>query len=81
MLKHFDLGSLSVISITFSLFAAALFFKGLKHDLLLEAGVFLVSVKLIIMAYKISVTMAVLDKKIDQIYAEVKDSGSPNSEK
>jgi hypothetical protein len=41
MLKHFDLGSLSVISITFSLFAAALFFKGLKHDMLLEAGVFL----------------------------------------
>ncbi len=81
MLKHFDLGSLSVISITFSLFAAALFFKGLKHDLLLEAGVFLVSVKLIIMAYKISTAMEALDKKIDQIYAEVKDSGAPASGK
>ncbi len=81
MLKHFDLGSLSVISITFCLFAAALFFKGLKHDMLLEAGVFLVSVKLIIMAYKIAVNMEALNKKIDQIYAEVKDSGSPDSEK
>ncbi len=81
MLKHFDLGSISVISITFSLFAAALFFKGLKHDLLLEAGVFLVSVKLIIMGYKIFRSMEALDKKIDQIYAVVKDSGSHDSEK
>ena len=81
MLKHFDMGSLSVMTVTFCLFAAALFFKGLKHDMLLEAGVFLVSVKLIIMAYKISVTMEALDKKMDQIYAEVKDSGSSGSEK
>jgi len=79
MLKHFDMGSLSVMTVTFCLFAAALFFKGLKHDMLLEAGVFLVSVKLIIMAYKISVTMEALDKKMDQIYVEVKDSRSPDS--
>ena len=52
MFKHFDLGSLIVIMITFVLFALALFTKGFTHDLLLEAGVFLVSVKLIIMAYR-----------------------------
>lgn len=34
----------------------ALFFSSFTHDLLLEAGGFLVSVKLIMMAYKASVT-------------------------
>ena len=48
----FDPGSLVVIAITLVLFAWALFEKGLTHDLLLEAGVFMVSVKLIIMSYK-----------------------------
>lgn len=42
-----------VILLTFSLFATALFFKGFTHDFLLEAGVFLVSVKLIIATHQI----------------------------
>ena len=54
-MKHFDIGSIIVIAATFILFTMALFFTGFTHDLLLEAGVFLVSVKLIIMAYKSSV--------------------------
>lgn len=54
-MKHFDMGSIVVVVLTFVLFAMALFFTGLTHDLLLEAGVFLVSVKLIMMAYKSSV--------------------------
>ena len=33
----------------------ALFTKGFTHDLLLETGVFLVSVKLILMAYRNSI--------------------------
>ena len=33
---------------------AWLFLKGFTHDLLLEAGVFLVSVKLILMSYRSS---------------------------
>ncbi len=52
MSKHSDIGSSIIIAITFGLFAAALLTKGFTHDLLLEAGVFLVSVKLIVMAYK-----------------------------
>ena len=56
MTKHLDNGSLVVIAITLALFAIALVTKGLAHDLLLEAGVFLVSVKLIMMAYRNSVT-------------------------
>ena len=49
--ESLDRSSLVVIAITMILFLAALFTKGLSHDLLLEAGVFLVSVKLIMMAY------------------------------
>jgi hypothetical protein len=54
-MKHFDTGSLIVIAVTFILFVLALFFTGFTHALLLEAGVFLVSVKLILMAHKSSV--------------------------
>ena len=81
MLKHFDLGSLSVISITFSLFVTALFTKGLTHDLLLEAGVFLVSVKLIIMTHKNSIHAQAIHEKIDKVLAAVKGSGFPDFEK
>jgi len=52
MRKYFDFGSISVIGITFLLFIVALFTQGLTHDLLLEAGVLLVSIKLILMAYR-----------------------------
>jgi hypothetical protein len=55
MKKNFDLSSIIVIIITFILFVIALFTKGLTHDILLEAGVLLVSVKLIIMAYRTEV--------------------------
>jgi hypothetical protein len=53
--KHLDLGSVSVILITFLLFTFALFTKGTTHDILLEAGVLLISIKLIMMAYKTAV--------------------------
>jgi hypothetical protein len=48
--RYIDRGSLAVMAITLVLFIAALFTKGLTHDLFLEAGVFLVSVKLILQA-------------------------------
>jgi hypothetical protein len=66
MRKHFDTGSLIVIVITFVLFVVALFTKGLTHDLLLEAGVFLVSVKLIMMAYRSSVSMNTIQKEVSE---------------
>ena len=52
MKKYFDTGSITVIAITFLLFAFALFTQGITHDILLEAGILLISVKLIMMAYK-----------------------------
>jgi len=69
ILKHFDTGSIIVIAITFIFFAMALFFTGFTHSLLLEAGVFLVSVKLIMMSYKTSV----VSKEIYQDLEEIKD--------
>jgi hypothetical protein len=72
----FDLASLVVILITLVLFVAALFEKGSTHDLLLEAGVLMVSVKLIIMAYKNSLTSTAIDAKLDLIAAELKKRGA-----
>lgn len=62
-----DPGSIVVIVITLVLFVAALFFKGITHDFLLEAGVFLVSVKLIIMAYKNRISFESIQNKLDEI--------------
>jgi len=66
-MKHFDTGSIIVIAITFVLFTMALFFTGFTHDLLLEAGVFLVSVKLIMMAYKASVSSKNVQRELEEI--------------
>jgi len=66
-MKHFDFGSIFIIIITLILFALALFFTGLTHDILLEAGVFLVSVKLIIMAYKASRSYRKIEFELQEI--------------
>jgi len=66
--KHFDIGSISIIAITFTLFVVALFTTGFTHDLLLESSVFLISVKLIIMAYKSSLA----NKKVYRELKEIK---------
>ena len=69
MNKHFDTPTVIVIIVTFVLFVVALFVKGFTHDLLLEAGVFLVSVKLILMGYNNSVT----NKKMMDELQEIKN--------
>jgi hypothetical protein len=53
--------------VTLALFIAALYFTGFTHDLLLEAGVFLVSVKLILMSYKNKVASDSLLKELGEI--------------
>lgn len=73
MEKHFDTGSLIVIIITFVLFVLALFTKGFTHDLLLETGVFLVSVKLIMTAYQNSVYMKGLENELKEIKLILKE--------
>jgi hypothetical protein len=71
--RHLDTGSLAVMGLTLILFIAALFAKGFTHDLLLEAGVLLVSVKLILAAYKNSVS----NQRIMTLLQEIRDSIGP----
>ena len=73
-MKHFDMGSIIVIAITFILFVMALFTTGFTHALLLEAGVFLVSVKLISMAYKASVTSEDIQRELKGIKKLLKNN-------
>lgn len=70
---YFDAASLLIIIITFALFVAALFFTGFTHDLLLEAGVFLVSVKLILMSYKNKVASDDLRKDLAEIRSLIQE--------
>jgi len=68
MLKYLQtlgLGSLVVITVTLVLFLTALFTRGFTHDLLLEAAVFLVSVKLIILTYRNSRGVESIERKLD----------------
>ncbi len=65
--KYLDAGSKATIVITLVLFIVSLFFTGFTHDLLLETGVFLVSVKLILMAYKSNRTTKKLDRELKEI--------------
>lgn len=65
--KHFDTGSILIIVVTLSLFVSAVFAKGFTHDLLLETAIFLVSVKLIVMAYKNIDATDSLHQKLDEI--------------
>ncbi len=65
--RFIDIASLVVIGLTLVLFTIALFEKGFTHDLLLEAGVFLVSAKLIFMSYKQGAQSARNDARLDRI--------------
>jgi hypothetical protein len=64
---HFDPSSVVVIVLTLVLFLVALFVKGFTQELLVEAGVFLVSVKLILMSHKNSVSARRMDERLAQI--------------
>lgn len=67
MTKFFDSGTIFVIIVTGLLFIVALFVKGFTHELLLEAGVLLVSVKLIMMAYRNSIHYEDVKKELNEI--------------
>lgn len=74
-----DTGSVIVTLITLGLFIAALFVKGMTHDLFLEIGVFLVSAKIIIMSYKNSMAVRELNLKLDAIITALVNSGNQTS--
>ena len=71
MVRRFDGPSAAVIAVTLVLFVAALFFKGFTHDLLLEAGVFLVSVKLIRASWQAADRQKELLARLDALAAAV----------
>ena len=71
--KQFDPWSVVVIALTLVLFIASVFVTGFSHDLLLESGVFLVSVKLILMAQKNTAFAQVTDQRLQDI-ATLKES-------
>lgn len=65
--RFLDPGSSLIVALTFGLFVVAPLVKGLTHDLLLETGVFLISVKLVLMAYKNGIASAALQERLDGI--------------
>lgn len=69
MKKYFniDKSSIVVMVITLILFVGALITKGFTHDLLLETGIFLVSVKLIIMARSNNISNELIQKNLKEI--------------
>lgn len=69
--KHLSKGSLIIISLTLILFIIAPFLEGKAHDIALELGMFLISVKLILMTYKNSVSEKKILEKLDLIHEEL----------
>ena len=68
LVKFLDPWSTVVIILTLILFVAALFLRGFTHDLLLEGGVFLVSLKLILMSYKHHLHSEHMEQRLENIY-------------
>lgn len=70
---HKDIFSILTLLTTLILFILALFAKGFTHDLLLEAGVFLVSVKLMITTSKLMSYDDLIVKKLDHLESLIKN--------
>ena len=70
--RYTDWASSATIVITLVLFVAAIWAKGFTHDLLLEAGVFLVSVKLILMSYKNGLAVKEVRDRLERIESLLK---------
>ena len=67
MTRYFDKWTIIIIIITVVLFVIALFVKGFTHLLLLEAGVLLVSIKIIMMSYRNIQNYEELKKDLNEI--------------
>ena len=66
-----DLGSTLTIVVTLALFVVSIFVTGLTHDLLLEVGVFLVSLKLILMSHKNGLMEAEILRRLEDLAAAI----------
>lgn len=79
MKKYLDLTNILVIALTIILFVVALFLKGFTHDLLLEIGVLLVSIKIIMSSYKITLLNKELLDKLSNIEKSLSKEEKTNS--
>lgn len=79
MIKYFDRGTIVVIVVTVLLFTVALFVKGFTKALLLEAGVLLVSIKLIMMAYRNTVNYRDLKNELIEIRRMLEEKNQKNN--
>lgn len=68
--KRVDTASLVILAITLILFLTALYEKGLTQEILLEAGVFLVSVKLVLASVKTDLANQSIEEKLDRLLEE-----------
>lgn len=71
MKKRLDFGNLVIIVMTLILFIVALFVTGLTKAILLEAAVFLVSLKIILMSHKISLTEDKILRELKEIKEDI----------
>ncbi len=67
LFKSSDPWTSAVILLTLGLFSLSLAVKGFTHELFLEGGVFLVSVKLILMARKNAALEERIERHLNQI--------------
>jgi hypothetical protein len=74
--KRVDTASLVILLITLCLFLTSLYEKGLTHDILLEAGVFLVSVKVVLAHVKNDLANQSIEEKLDRLLAAKITSGT-----
>ncbi|HEV3205326.1 MAG TPA: hypothetical protein VGZ28_00110 [Terriglobales bacterium] len=81
-LSRFDPWSAVVIALTLGLFLVSVFVKGFTHELLLEAGIFLVSVKLILLGQKNTAFSRATNQRLERIanLLEGAQQPSPRSE-
>jgi len=56
-----------IIVITLGLFVAALFTKGVTHDIFLEAGVLLISIKIILLSYRNNAIVKNIQKQLNDV--------------
>ena len=76
MNKNFDLANTITILLTVILFAIALFATGFTKDLLLEAGILLVSVKIILTGAANRDSNKEIIKKLNEINQKLQDNKS-----
>jgi hypothetical protein len=79
LFKSSDRWTKVVILLTVGLFSLSLAVKGFTHELFLEVGMFLVSVKLILMAGKNAASEERMERHLDQIKALLAHNPAPRA--